>query len=198
MNEPAFRASPVAVDDYLEGEKSSEIRHEYVDGAVFAMSGASEEHNLIAGNLFFALKAALRGSPCRVFMSDMKTRIQTSRSDRFYYPDLQVTCSDTDRERYFKQQPRLVVEVLSNSTERQDRAEKFHAYRKLDSLEEYMLVAQDARRVELYRRSTGWDLELTEGDGEVYLKTLDAPLHLDAIYEDVFPPADSAVNDQSA
>ena len=183
------RLSP---EDYLEGEERGEIRHEYVAGSVYAMSGASEAHNLIAGNFFTALKLRLRGGPCRVFISDMKTRIEPrSRNggqDCFYYPDIQVTCSTTDSDRYFKREPKLIVEVLSDSTERRDRAEKFRDYRCLEILEEYVLVAEDMRRVELYRRSTGWALELFTDSGELQLDSVQLTLSLDSVYEDVGVP----------
>jgi Uma2 family endonuclease len=119
MNLPAYQ-SFISPEEYLEGETRSEIRHEYVDGEVYAMSGASEAHNIIALNIGSLLRNHLRGTPCRVFMSDMKVRIQSLRDERYYYPDLQVTCAPEDRDRYFKQWPKLVIEVLSPTTERND------------------------------------------------------------------------------
>jgi len=196
MNLPAYQ-SVLTPEEYLEGETRSEIRHEYVNGEVYAMSGASEAHNLIAGNLFVLLRNHLRGTPCRVFISDMKTRIKSLRDERYYYPDIQVTCAPEDREPYFKQRPKLVIEVLSPSTERSDRAEKLSAYRKLESLEEYVLVAQDARRVEIYRRESGWDLELHQEDAGFRLTSVGLELRLDQVYEDVEiapPPRDPFSN----
>ncbi len=125
----------ISVDAYLEGEETSEIRHEYIGGQVYAMSGGSEAHNLICGNLYSAMRHHLRGSPCKVFMADMKLRLNIAEDDIFYYPDLLVTCDPSDNERYFKTQPSVLVEVLSPSTERLDRREKFLSYIALPSLE---------------------------------------------------------------
>ena len=177
---------PVSVDDYLAGELTSKVRHEYVDGEVYAMVGASTEHNLITGNVFAVLHAHMRGTPCRVFMSDMKVRVQFGQIERFYYPDVQVCCDPADRERYFRTRPRLIVEVLSTHTEREDRSRKFHAYKRLDSLQEYILIAQDCRRVEVYRRQNHWNRsEIHENDQDVKLESLDLTLPIAVIYEGV-------------
>lgn len=187
MGLPAY-ARTISSEEYLDGERHSPVRHEYVNGAVYAMGGASDAHNTIALNVATILRNHLRGGPCRAFISDMKTRIRSLRDDRFYYPDCLVTCAGEDRDRPFKEHPRLIVEVLSQSTERTDRGEKFDAYRRLDSLEEYVLIAQDTRRVEIYRRTTDWALELCEGEaGEFHLSSPDLDLTLDQVYEDVTP-----------
>jgi Uma2 family endonuclease len=94
------------VEEYLHAEANSPTRHEYMGGYAFAMAGASEEHNIIAGNLYSLLRPHLRGSSCRVFMSDMKVKVQ---DDIFYYPDLLVTCNREDNHRYFKTQPNLSI-----------------------------------------------------------------------------------------
>ncbi len=146
----------INVADYLEGELISEIKHEYINGDVYAMAGAKRVHNLISGNLFAALHNHLRGTPCRVFASDMKVGIQTATEDYFYYPDLHVSCENVKNE-HFNSQPKLIIEVLSDSTERKDRAEKFHNYRKIESLQDYVLIAQDCQRVEIYSRGKAWD-----------------------------------------
>ncbi|MDY6806482.1 MAG: Uma2 family endonuclease, partial [Cyanobacteriota bacterium] len=128
-------------DAYLEGEKSSPIKHEYIQGEVCAMAGACDAHVTIAGNLFALLRSHVRGSGCRVYMSDMKARIETM--DIFYYPDVMVTCDESDRQfDYFKRYPCLIVEVLSDSTESRDRGDKFADYRELSSLQEYVLISQ--------------------------------------------------------
>lgn len=144
----------------------------------------SEEHNTLTGNLFAALHAHVRGTSCRVFMADMKTRVVTAAGERFYYPDLQVVCDPDDRERYFKSNPCLIVEVLSDSTERHDRADKFYAYRKLANLQEYVLIAQDECRVEIYRRRTDWELEIYTA-GDVVLESVGLTLPLANLYERV-------------
>ncbi|MFA6063092.1 MAG: Uma2 family endonuclease [Gallionella sp.] len=171
--------------DYLLGELASEIRHEYVDGEVFAMAGAGEAHNLIAGNIFAKLRGLVRGGPCRVYISDMKLRVKTWKA--YYYPDVMVTCDPTGSEGNYKERPSLVVEVLSPSTERTDRREKMLAYRTLIDLREYLLVATDKQHVELYRRDAQDEWQMTNlnpADG-IHLESLGYHLSLNDIYEDV-------------
>lgn len=179
------RLTRLSADDYLEGELKSDIRHEYVDGEVYAMAGAGEAHNLIAGNVFSRLRVAMRGGPCRVFISDMKVRVAAWNA--FYYPDILAVCDSSDTQSYFKERPCLIVEVLSSSTEAIDRREKMLAYRTLTSLREYVLIAQDKRQIEVYRRDEdgAWSLEtLDEGDS-LHLECVGATLSLDEVYEDV-------------
>jgi Uma2 family endonuclease len=112
----------ISVEDYLEGEKHSEIKHEYVSGYVYAMAGASDDHNRIVGNLFAALHACLRGKRCEPFGSDMKLKLADSQV--FYYPDLMVTCDTADNAKYFRERPTILFEVLSPETERIDQRGK--------------------------------------------------------------------------
>ncbi|MDQ2695750.1 MAG: Uma2 family endonuclease [Pseudomonadota bacterium] len=178
----------LAVDDYLQGELCSDIRHEYVDGGIYARADASAAHNIIALNLAALLRAHLRGGPCQVFIADMKVRLRY-RGERFYYPDVQVCCDPQDRETYYRTRPKLIVEVLSPHTEREDRSSKFYAYRRINSLEEYVLVAQEVRRVEVYRRATGWDLELYGGDDAIRLESVAFTVAVAEVYESVdIPP----------
>jgi len=152
---------------------------------VVAMVGTSKAHNSICLNLATALNSRLRGGPCRPYMSDVKVRVRTDQDDRFYYPDLLVNCTRREPSAYYTEAPVLIAEVLSESTERHDRAEKFYHYRKLDSLQEYVLVAQDIMRVEVYRRASGWDLELY-GEGDRFrLETVDLDLPIEDVYEGV-------------
>lgn len=175
----------ISTDNYLQGELSSDVRHEYVNGHVYAMVGASDTHNLIAQNITFALRQHLRAGTCQVFISDMKARIRTQQDDVFYYPDVLVSCASDDRERYFREKAKLIVEVLSENTERADREGKFAFYRQLDTLDEYVLVAQDSRHVEIYRRSQEWKPEFYTGDASLRFESVDLPLTLDEIYEAV-------------
>ena len=171
--------SRLSEQDYLRGELSSEIRHEYVDGEIYAMAGAGEAHNLIALNIASKLREFVRGGPCRVFISDMKLHVKTWKA--YYYPDVMVTCDPADSESHFKEQPSLVVEVLSPSTESTDRREKMLAYHTLPSLREYVLIAADKRLVEIYRRDEQdeWQLAVTD-DGEArLLESIACPLTLD-------------------
>ncbi len=175
----------ISVTNYLEGELISEIKHEYINGEVYAMAGAKRAHNLISMNLSALLYNHLRGTPCRVFGSDMKVGIQTKTDDFFYYPDLHVSCEQAGNDN-FNKQPKLIIEVLSESTERKDRAEKFYNYRKLESLEEYILVAQDCQRVEIYNRSQAWELGLfTQASDQFSFGSVGLNLTLAEIYQDI-------------
>jgi Uma2 family endonuclease len=136
---------------YLDWEAAQTVRHEFVDGEVFALASAEDRHFTAAGNLFVALRQHLQGTPCRVYMSDVKLHVAAANS--YFYPDLMVTCSAADAaQRLVKSEPNLVVEVLSPATAAYDRGGKFAAYRMLPSLQEYLLVDLDAFSCEVYRK----------------------------------------------
>ena len=177
----------ITVAEYLEAEKSSDIRHEYIAGQVFAMAGASEEHNLISGNIYNLLRSHLRGSSCRAFMSDMKVKVKVQNAEILYYPDILVTCNPEDKERYFKTRPSLIIEVLSNSTETTDKREKRLNYQMLDSLQEYVLVYQDQIKVEVYRREVAgnWSMQILGKDDKLHLNSVGLNLTMADIYEDI-------------
>ena len=143
---PVPPATPprLTLEEYLAFEHAQEIRHEFVDGYLYGMTGASERHERIAMNLALALGVHLRGSPCRVFKGDLKLAVGEDR----YYPDLFVACGEPRPEGYSRDDPVLIVEVLSPSTARNDRGEKWLAYATLPSLREYVLVWQDRTRIE--------------------------------------------------
>ena len=170
------------VEDYLEGECHSDVRHELVAGQVYAMVGASSNHNLIAGNIFSALHAHLRGKPCQAFMSDMKVRV----ANDFYYPDVMVSCDPADRHDYYREKPVLVIEVLSPATEGRDSLEKRIAYQSLPSLQEYVLVAQDKTELCIYRNTgNGWLREICRAGDQVTLQSVGLNMPIEAIFEDV-------------
>ncbi len=175
----------ITVEDYLAGEAVSPIRHEYVAGEVFAMAGATEEHATIALNLAALLRAHVRGGPCRVYIADMKLRVATANA--FFYPDVFVTCDPADAaEPLTKHHPRVICEVLSESTEAYDRGGKFAAYRGLESLSEYLLIDSRRRTVEVFRRQPdGWLLAPVPPDGRLGLASIGFDCALDALYEDV-------------
>src|SRR5680860_720037 len=129
----------LSVEDYLAGEQAAKARHQYIDGAICAMDSATARHNRIAVRLASRLESHLAGSPCQTFTSDMKIRT----ADAFYYPDVVVTRQPVAPEAVYLNEPVLIVEVLSESTEARDRLEKWIAYRALPSLSEYVLIAQD-------------------------------------------------------
>ena len=175
----------VSLQDYLAGEQRTEIRHEYINGPAHAMGGASATRNLIAGNVFAVLHAAARNSPCQVFMADMKVYLQIAKEDIFYYPDLLVSCDPEDREEYYRTRPCLIVEVLSPTTERIDRREKFMAYTSLPSLHEYILIAQERQAVTVFRRKNKWKPEAFR-DGEQFSSDcLECTLPLAEVYNGV-------------
>lgn len=183
----AARVLPMSVADYLAFEESSAVRHEFVAGEIHAMGGASRAHNKIAGNLFSYLHTGLRGGPCEVFVNDFKVRLEVAREEFFYYPDVVVSCHPGSIEQYFLRSPTLVAEVLSPSTETVDRREKHTNYRQAESLEEYVLIAQDRREVTIFRRASGWQGEVfTAPDARVEFRSIQQTMTMGEIYEGVF------------
>ncbi|MGB3761139.1 MAG: Uma2 family endonuclease [Rivularia sp. (in: cyanobacteria)] len=182
-----FAINFLTVEEYFQLEQTSEIRHEYVDGEVFAMAGASEEHNLIVTNIIALLRPHLRGTPCRTFASDMKVKVKVQKADIFYYPDILVSCDPNDDERYFKTSPKLIVEVLSNSTKTIDKREKRINYQNIETLQEYVLISQDEIKVEVYRKDNqgNWSMQTLGKDDELHLYSIDLKLTMAEIYEDV-------------
>jgi Uma2 family endonuclease len=173
----------MSIEEYLKFEEGSPIRHEYVAGEIFAMSGASLEHELIGGNVFAAFHAHLRGGPCRSFINNFKLHLEVNESKLFYYPDVMVACGPIADFR-FCTNPRLVVEVLSPSTERTDRREKAANYRQIPSLEEYVLVAQRSPEITIYRRSEHWaPLILSSLEETAEFRSIELSLPLGQIYE---------------
>ena len=187
MPQTAPRLS-IDFESYLDWEKQQPLRHELVNGDIYAMAGTSDQHNEIAGNFYSLLRQHLRGTPCRVFMADVKVRIETANC--CFYPDIQVTCADSDRtDRWVKRAPILVIEVLSDSTAAYDLGDKFAAYQQLDSLGEYVLVDQARIRVQLYRRRAGkWWVEGIGPGQRLCLESvaLDCPVEL--LYQDLSVP----------
>ncbi|MGL5807845.1 MAG: Uma2 family endonuclease [Xenococcaceae cyanobacterium] len=180
----------LSVEEYLQGEEKSDIKHEYVVGQIFAMTGASRQHNLIAGNIYAFLRDRLRGSGCRTFISDMKVRLQTRQqnADLFYYPDVVVSCDRNDNQKFFLTSPCWIFEILSPSTETIDRREKRLNYQNIDSLQEYILVSQDESRVEIYRKDGdgNWLIKIMQPEENLELDSVNLTLTLANIYEDVF------------
>jgi Uma2 family endonuclease len=178
-------------EEYLALERKAEYKSEYVNGQILAMSGASREHNLISGNIFGEIRSQLRGKPCEVYIGDM--RVKVSPTGMYTYPDVVAVCG----ERRFEDEqidtltnPTAVVEVLSPSTEAYDRGVKFAHYRKLASLQEYVLVAQDEVRIEHFARHNGtggqWVLtEMDDLDGTLHLASIGCDVALRDIYDRV-------------
>ena len=175
----------ISPDEYLEGERSAEVRHEYVDGHVYAMAGASDDHNRIAGNIFAELRERLRGHRCEPFINDMKVKIPPAFADVYYYPDVLVACDPTDNARYFRERPTVIIEVLSPETERTDRREKAIAYRQIPTVEAYVLVEQERMAATILRRTEpGWQSDVIEGPGSILkLPGIGVEIPLERIYE---------------
>ena len=174
----------LSVEAYLEGERFSEIRHEYVGGCAYAMAGVSDDHNRIAGNIYSELRECLRGKRCEPFMAGMKLKIPGSQA--FYYPDVLVACDPADNARYFRERPTIVFEVLSPDTERTDQREKRFAYALIPSLKAYVIVSQEKHELTVLRRgrSGTWRSEVIEGRNSVLkLPEIKAAIPLARIYE---------------
>jgi Uma2 family endonuclease len=172
----------LSVPEYLELEERSEVRHEYIEGYVYAMVGGTRRHNLIALSIYRLLHAKLADSPCRAFVSDLKVQV----GERFYYPDVVVSCSSEGLDSRIERAPKLIVEVLSPTTEARDRMEKRLAYQSIPTLAEYVLVAQDAVAIEVYRRDREqWLLERCGVGDTVTFESVEASLRAEQIYEDV-------------
>ena len=180
-------------EEYLDLEAQSPIKHEYIDGEAYAMAGTTDTHNTIALNLAMLIRSHLRGTDCRVYFVDIKARIE--QCNCFYYPDIMVTGDARDRETStYKRFPKLIVEVLSDSTEAFDRGDKFNDYQTLESLEEYVLVNTKHRPVEIFRRQEPgkWIFQTYTPASETFpLQSLNFTVSLADVYEDVTPEGDS-------
>lgn len=170
---------PMTFEEYLEFEEQSRVRHEYIAGEIFAMTGVTKRHNRIAGNLYYAFVTHLKGGPCDTYMSDVKVKLRVNRDIHAYYPDVMVVCDRDPKEDRYVADPKLIVEVLSASTAGVDRHEKRVAYREIPTLEEYVIVAQDSAVVMVFRRAENWQsivLASLEATLEVHSIALTVPL----------------------
>lgn len=167
---PKYRVEPqppMTFEEYLELEANSRVRHEYLAGEVFAMCGVTPRHNRIAGGIYEALRAHLKGGPCEPYMGDVQVKLRLSRDDYVYYPDVMVVCGREKKDERFFTDPKVIVEVLSPSTAGVDRHEKRIAYRRIAALEEYVIVAQDAIEVTVFRRAESWEPVVLESPHSV-------------------------------
>ena len=181
--------SYMSPQEYLEWEERQDIKYEYVNGEVFAMTGSTIPHNVITVNLTTALRNHLRGGSYRVYMADAKVGV--SEEGPFHYPDVMVSCDQRDRQAIkFIQYPCLIVEVLSRSTEAYDRGDKFAHYRRIQTLKEYVLI--DAEKISLecfHLNDRGiWELHPYEEGAELYLTSIDFRFPISLVYEDMQLP----------
>jgi len=176
-------------EQYLEMERSAPYKSEYLHGEIFAMAGASRAHNRISTNVAAALTVLLRGEPCEAFSNDM--RVQVNESGMYTYPDIVVVCGEPqfrDEAEDTLLNPTVIVEVLSRSTEAYDRGEKFAWYSRLDSLCDYLLIAQDRYRAEQFVRQPDHQwlaTEATAPDAVLHLSSLGCDLLLSEVYDKV-------------
>ena len=197
MGQAAVRTG-ISEQDYLELERASSIRHEYADGEIFAMSGGTFEHSAVAANILRELGNALHGRGCNALNSDM--RIKISPTGHYVYPDGSIVCARprfVDERRDTLVNPRVIIEVLSDSTEAYDRGDKFAQYRSVASIEEYVLASQKEPKIEVFARQLdgSWMLRVYGPGERVALRSLECAIEVDRVYVDVF---ESAAKDERA
>ena len=167
--------------EYLDGEHYNDIKHEYIYGDVYAMTGASRNHNTLTNTIARLLGNHLEQTPCSVFSSDMKVKTDHC----FFYPDVLVVCDDEQGHDYYTEKPVIIVEVLSKTTRRNDKTTKMTAYKNIPSLQEYVLIEQDCVDVEICRRENGWCSEHYFLGDEVTFNTLELSVSVADIYTKV-------------
>jgi Uma2 family endonuclease len=173
-------------EEYFAWEEQQQLRHEYIDGEVYAMTGGTLNHSEIAGNFNFLLKAHLRGGGCRVLNSDARVNIYDSND--YVYPDLSVTCDERDKNNTkFVNHPCLIVEVLSPATEAYDRGDKFFMYRRSPSLQDYVLVSADRIAIDIFSKDdTGkWDILNHRLGDVVELKSINLTFPIGEVFEGI-------------
>lgn len=170
--------------DYLEAERDGEIRHEYVDGQIYAMGGTSELHNTVAAELFAAIHGKLR-EECRAWVADMKVKIEHTGKIFAYYPDIMVACGENTGDPYLRTNPLLIVEVLSSSTRRTDLNEKVANYTQIPSLLEYAVVSQDTPHLRIFRRRRDWRPEDCYAGENFTLESVGLEMAVEAVYRRV-------------
>lgn len=175
-------------EEYLEFEREADEKHEFIDGEIIAMAGASRRHNLLGVNISSELRFALKGKSCEVYANDMRVRMRKS---RYSYPDVAVVCGEpefADEEFDVLLNPTVVVEVLSKSTRFRDKTEKLAAYQKMDALRECLLVEQIEPRIEHFIKQTPnqWLLRIYENLNEtIFLESVDCQIKLSDIYAQI-------------
>jgi Uma2 family endonuclease len=183
----AYRIEPLLTEaEYLAGEELSEVKHEFHRGEVVAMAGSTDVHNVISLGIASRFNTALRGKKCRTFIADMKVRVDWLPGPTYYYPDVMVACDDPPPHPTYREQPLVIVEVLSKSTDRIDRKEKLYAYTVLKSVQHYLVVSQYAWEISHYfRTATGWELkEYRAADEVIELPEIQVSLTVADVYED--------------
>jgi Uma2 family endonuclease len=177
----------ISLEDYLEGEQVSQTKHEYINGEVYAMAGASDRHHRICANVFIKLDAHLAQSKCEAFMAEMKLKADEK---TFYYPDVFVSCDKVIKSAFFREEPVLIIEVVSPSTREIDRREKLRVYQQIPIVQEYVIIEQDKMHLEIHRRQPDgrWITYFyNEGDldEQIEFQSVNFSLNLEEIYNRV-------------
>ncbi len=171
----------ISIEDYLQGELISEVKHELIDGYTYAMAGASSNHNRIVANITRELGNSLKSTPCEPFVSDMKLKV----ADNFYYPDAMVVCDHQANDFGITDAPLIIIEVLSKSTRRIDHTLKRTAYQQLPGLQEYVVIEQDLVDIEVCRRTNHWQSEHYYLGDEIHFKSINVTLSIADMYDRV-------------
>jgi Uma2 family endonuclease len=180
----------MSATEFLRWDESQTVKHEFVQGEVFAMTGVSDRHATTVLNLALTVRNHLKGSPCRVYATDVKLRVEAA--DAYFYPDLMVTCGEADRRSpLVKSEAKFIAEVLSPATAAYDRGDKFLAYRALPSLHEYLLIDSDRLRCDLYRKGADglWVLHPAEPGQPLRLASLELEVSAADLFADLEDPA---------
>jgi len=171
----------ISESDYLQGELFAVTKHEYINGEVYAMASASENHNLLSLNMASELRNHLKGTPCRTFMADMKVKVGSN----FFYPDVMVVCQEDNENEYYKNAPVIIVEVLSKSTRRFDQTDKRLRCQRIASLEEYVLIEQDKGEIQVFSKKDQWQSFYYYLGDEITFSSLGVTVLVEDIYYQV-------------
>ncbi len=182
MTTTALKHTVLTAEQYLMDELERPEKYEFVNGVVYPMGGASAHHGLIATNFAILIGSQLPDN-CQLFIADMKVQIETKETQCYYYPDVVVSCDQQDRADYFRKAPKLIIEILSPSTERVDRTAKLAHYKLIPSVEEIVLVAQNQPRVEIYRRAKDWQQEVFLGEDSFTLASVSLDFEMADVYK---------------
>ncbi len=177
----AQQISYMTEEEYLAQEKQASVKHEYIDGQVYAMAGAKASHNRIVGNFYRKVGNYLEHKPCQPYVSDMQVKV----GSKYFYPDVLVDCSNLSDESTFTETPILIIEVLSKSTRRTDETTKRMAYMQIETLLEYVLIEQDFVKVEVMRKNQHWQSFKYYLSDEIHFESIDLCLKVEEIYERV-------------
>ncbi len=168
-------------EDYLHNEQLADTKHQLIDGEIYAMEGASQNHNLLSLNIASELKNQLKGKPCRTFMVDMKVRV----GDDFYYPDVMVVCAEDKAHEYYKTAPIIIVEVLSKSTRKFDQSSKRLHCQSIPTLEEYVLIEQDKGEIQVFCKNQHWQSSYYYLGDQITFQSLGVTVSVSDIYDQV-------------